>query len=98
LIHEIPEVRDDLVATVRDLLVLLWGALGDLEPVLGEDRVAGVGATANLAAVDAVAENLRALSAFDCSTGTLSTYAGLAVALHLVADVAAHASSGDHVD
>jgi hypothetical protein len=38
--------------------VLLWGALGDLELVLGVDGVAGVGASADLTAVIAVAENL----------------------------------------
>jgi hypothetical protein len=38
--------------------VLLGGALGDLEAILGEEGVAGVGASTNLAAVKAVAENL----------------------------------------
>lgn len=54
----IPEVRDDLVAAVRLLLVLLRGSLGDLEFVLGEDRVARVRATTDLAAIVAVAEDL----------------------------------------
>lgn len=54
----IPEVGDDVVASVPDLFVLLGGALGDLEAVLGEDAVAGVGASSDLAAVDAMAKDL----------------------------------------
>jgi hypothetical protein len=53
-----PEVGDDLVSAVGHLLVLLWGALGDLEAVLGEDGVAGVGAATDFATVDAMAEDL----------------------------------------
>jgi hypothetical protein len=56
----IPEVGDNLVTAIRNLLVLLGSALGDLEAVIGEDGVARVGASANLAAVDTVAENLVA--------------------------------------
>lgn len=93
----IPEVGDDLVTTICGLFVLLRGALGDLEPVGGEHCVAGVCAAANLTAVQAMAEDLRTLSAHCCSTDTRSTHAGLAVAVHLVADVAAHASSGRHL-
>ncbi|KAH4012232.1 hypothetical protein HBI70_196810 [Parastagonospora nodorum] len=55
----IPEVGDDLLARVCDLLVLLRRALGDLEAVLGEYAVAGERASANLAAVGAMAENLH---------------------------------------
>jgi hypothetical protein len=38
--------------------MLLWSALGDLESVLGKDRVAGVGAATDLAAVGTMAEDL----------------------------------------
>jgi len=76
--------------------VLLWGALGDLESVFGEDSVAGVGAAANLAAIDAMAENLRIPSVSCYSVERCITYAGLAATLRLVADVTAHASSDDH--
>jgi hypothetical protein len=77
--------------------VLLGRALGDLEAVLGVEAVTGVGASTDLAAVGAMAENL-------CNNQPLptsllrETYAGLAVTRHLVADVTAHASSGNHID
>lgn len=54
----IPEVGDDLVTAIGLLLVLLGGALGDLELVRVIDTIGAVGATADLAAVGAVAENL----------------------------------------
>jgi hypothetical protein len=42
--------------------VLLGGAFGDLEPVLRVDRVAGVGTATDLAAVDAMAQDLEGSS------------------------------------
>jgi hypothetical protein len=56
----IPEVGDNFVTAIRDFLVLLRSALGDLEAVVGENGVAGVGASADFAAVDTMAENLVA--------------------------------------
>jgi hypothetical protein len=53
-----PEVGDDLVSAICDLLVLLRGTLRDLEAVIGENGIAGVGASANLAAVDAMTKDL----------------------------------------
>ena len=91
-----PEVGNDLVTAIGDLLVLLGSALGDLESVLGIDGVARVGAATDLAAVGAVAENLNGLLEHGI-TGRRTTYTGFAVALHLVADIAAHASSGRHL-
>jgi hypothetical protein len=93
----IPEVRNDLVTTIRLRLVLLRGALGDLELVLGVDGVAGVGASTDLAAVVAVAENLPQSLVIAVNLSTSPTYASVAVALHLVTDVAAHTSSGRHL-
>jgi hypothetical protein len=78
-VEYIPEVRDDLVASVSNLLVLLGSALGDLEAVLGEDTVAGVGAASDLAAVDTVAQDLERVN-IGPSSARDSTYAGLAVA------------------
>jgi hypothetical protein len=56
---DIPKVGRDLVTSVRSLFMLLRRALCDLEPVVGEDRVAGVRAAANLTAVGAMAQDLR---------------------------------------
>ena len=55
----VPEIGDDLITTICLLLMLFWGSLGDLELVRREDRVAGVGAATDLAAVIAVAEDLN---------------------------------------
>jgi hypothetical protein len=57
--------------------VLLGGTLGDLEAILGEDGVAGVGASTDLAAVKAMTENLVACQKMTCPTGTLRTLASL---------------------
>ena len=54
-----PKIGDDLIAAIRDLLVLLRCSLGDLEALIGEDGVAGVGAATDLAAVETMTENLR---------------------------------------
>lgn len=59
----IPEVGDDLVTTISYLLVLLWGSLGDLETILGKYRVTGIGASANLTAVQAMTKDLDRPSA-----------------------------------
>jgi hypothetical protein len=52
--------------------VLLWRALGDLEAIFREDRVGGEGGTTDLAAIGAVAEDLR-------RTSTIKTEHGVAV-------------------
>lgn len=67
-----PEFGDDLVAAICDLLVFLWSSLGDLETLVGEDRVAGVGASSDLATVKAVAENLHQSLAMTTEFGALS--------------------------
>lgn len=54
-VGHVPKARDDFVATIGYLFVLLWGALGDLESIIRKDGIAGVGAAANLATVDTVA-------------------------------------------
>jgi hypothetical protein len=76
---------------------MLGRALGDLERVLGVDGVAGVGASTNFAAVVAMAENLRQPLAIVGNLSASPTYASLAVALHLVTDVATHTSSRRHL-
>jgi hypothetical protein len=76
-VEYIPKVGDDLVAGVGDLLVLLRSALGDLEAVLGEDPVAGVGTASDLAAVDAVAEDLGPVSNNSAWTAGVPTLASL---------------------
>lgn len=47
----IPEVGNDLVTAVRNLLVLLWGTFGDLEPIIRVDGVAGISAATDLATI-----------------------------------------------
>lgn len=56
------EVGNDLVATVRNLFVLFGGSLDDLETVCGVEAVTGVCASPNLAAIQAVADDLCYLS------------------------------------
>ena len=73
----IPEVGNDLIATVSLLLMLLWGALGDLEPILGVDGVARVSAAANLTAVGAVAEDLKTRQRTTLLEDALPTLASL---------------------
>jgi hypothetical protein len=70
--QHIPEVGDDLVAAIGLLLVLLGGALGDLELVCVIDTVGAVGAATDLAAVGAVAENLFLESATVLKLGASS--------------------------
>lgn len=90
-----PEVRNNLVATIRDLLVLLGATLCDLEAFVGEDGVARVGAATNLAAIQTVAEDLQSSAQY--FSGSRTTYAGFALALNLIADITAHASTGRHI-
>lgn len=54
----VPEFGNDLIAAVRRFLVLLGSTLGDLEALIGEDRVAGVRAATDLSAVLAVTQDL----------------------------------------
>lgn len=61
----VPEVRDDLIASVGCLLVLLRGALGDFELVRIIDAVGAVGASTNLSAIGAVAQNLWSNSQYN---------------------------------
>jgi hypothetical protein len=76
-VEYVPEVGDDLVTSVGDLLVLLGSALGDFEAVLGEDTVAGVRTASDLAAVDAVAEDLGPVSNSSAWTPGVPTLASL---------------------
>lgn len=92
----IPEVRDDLITTIGLLLVLLRSALGDLELVCVIDTVGAVGAATDLTTVCAVAENLHLGQILESSTKAY-TYARCRLSTRLVADVSAHAASGNHI-
>lgn len=60
-LRAIPEVGDDLIATVRLGLVLLRGTLGNLESILWEDGVARIGTSTNFATIQTMAEDLDRL-------------------------------------
>jgi hypothetical protein len=94
----VPEVGDDLVARVGDLLVLLGCAAGDLELVRLVDAVGAVGRASDFTAIEAMAENLYERVSTDATVqlGIHETHACSRVAARLVTDVTAHASTGSH--
>ena len=70
----------------------------DLEAITGSDYVGGKSTSTDLAAVVAMAEDLSHPLAITGNALYLTTYAGLAVPLHLVTDVTANTSSGRHLN
>lgn len=94
--NHIPELGNDLIATIRRLLVLLWSSFGDLEAFIREDGVAGVRAATNLSAVVAVAQDLRSTLEVVVDRSKLVTYTGLAVSGYFISHITAHASTDRH--
>lgn len=92
-----PEEGCNIVPAIRCLLVFLWSSLEDLESILAVEGVGRIGRSGDFATVITMAKDLYFLLASSKLVG-ITTYLGFHVALHLIADVAAHTSSSRHVD
>lgn len=55
----VPEIGNNLVAAISLLLVLLGRSFGDLEAIRREQRIARMRAASDLAAIQAIAEDLQ---------------------------------------